>query len=167
MRYANRSSGWAWAYAGMLLAWHVAGCGACAAGEAAAPPAVVDAAAYPTLQAALDAVPSGGGLVRLPPGRFELTKPLVLERAETRVEGAGRATHLVNTNTDGEPALNVRAPGYSDKSRGKRVWRVTLATFRVSGLSAEPFVEYDSIATQGAMPNASAVCALATAISAS
>jgi len=98
-----------------------------------AAPAVVDAAAYPTLQAALDAVPSGGGLVRLPPGRFELAAPLVLPRPDTRVEGAGRATHLVSTNTDGEPALIVRAPGYGEKSRGKRVWRITLANFRVSG----------------------------------
>lgn len=104
-------------------------------GRAAPAPetAVIDAAAYPNLQAALDAVPSGGGLVRLPPGRFELAGPLVLARPDTRVEGAGRATHLVNTNTDGEPALVVRAPGYTDKARGKRVWRVTLANFRVSG----------------------------------
>jgi len=98
-----------------------------------APPAVVDAAAYPTLQAALDAVPSGGGLVRLPPGRFELAEPLVLERSDTRVQGAGRATHLINTNSDGKPAFIVRAAGYSDKERRKRVWRVTLADFRVSG----------------------------------
>lgn len=35
-------------------------------------PAVIDAARYPSLQAAFDALPASGGLVRLPPGEFEL-----------------------------------------------------------------------------------------------
>ena len=39
------------------------------AGPAPAPAsAVIDAARFPTLQAALGAVPAGGGLVQLPPG---------------------------------------------------------------------------------------------------
>jgi len=100
---------------------------------APAKPAVIDAAAYPTLQAALDAVPVAGGLVRLPPGRFELGRPLVLSRGDTRIVGSGTATHLVNTNTDGQPALILRPPGYSDTSRRPRLWRVHLADFRISG----------------------------------
>jgi len=107
--------------------------GAAEKADATAPPAVIDAADHTTLQAAFDAVPTSGGVVRLPPGRFELTEPLVLERPDTRVEGAGRATHLVNTNTDGRPALIVRAPGYDETKRRPRVWRITLANFRVSG----------------------------------
>ena len=46
-------------------------------------PAVIDASEYPSLQAAFDAVPMSGGLVKLPPGDFRLTEPLVLERPET------------------------------------------------------------------------------------
>ena len=57
-------------------------------------PAVIDASEYPNLQAAFDAVPMSGGLVKLPPGDFRLTEPLVLERPETRIEGAGAATRL-------------------------------------------------------------------------
>lgn len=103
--------------------------------HAAAPPppaVVVDAAKFPTLQAAFDAVPEAGGLVQLPPGTFELTRPLVLGRGNTRVTGAGAATHLVNRNTDGQPALIVRPPTL-DHDRRARLWRVQLGNFRVTG----------------------------------
>jgi len=131
MRTARLSAGTGWILAAAALL--VTAAVPSAAEEPAREVAVIDAAAYPNLQAAFDAVPEGGGLVRLPPGRFELAEPLVLQRPDTRVEGAGRATHLVNMSAKGEPALVVRAPGYTDKARGKRVWRVTLANFRVSG----------------------------------
>ena len=58
----------------------------------------IDAGAYGTLQEAFDAVPASGGLIRVPPGRYELTEPLVLSREDTRVEGAGAATHIINKN---------------------------------------------------------------------
>ena len=97
------------------------------------PPAtVIDASAYPDLQAAFDAVPEGGGLVRLPPGIFELSTPLVLSRENTRVEGAGAATCLVNVNQEGRPALIVRPPGLDQDPRA-RLWRVQLADFRIQG----------------------------------
>jgi len=95
-------------------------------------PAVIDAAKYPHLQAAFDAVPERGGLVRLPPGDFVLTEPLVLTRPETRVEGAGAATHLINRNEEGQPALVVRPPD-GDANPKAKIWRVALADFRISG----------------------------------
>ncbi len=98
----------------------------------AAKPAVIDAAKFPNLQAAFDAVPPAGGLVRLPPGRFELAQPLVLSRGDTRVEGCGAATCLVNINPDGKPALIVRAPD-REKNPKARLWRVQLADFRICG----------------------------------
>ncbi|MCP5119396.1 MAG: right-handed parallel beta-helix repeat-containing protein, partial [bacterium] len=88
----------------------------------------INAADFATLQEAFDAVPVSGGLVRIPPGRYELAKPLVLSREDIRVEGAGTATHLVNTNEAGQPALVLRAA-----KQGDRIWRVQLANFRVSG----------------------------------
>ena len=96
------------------------------------PAAVIDAAKYPNLQAALDAVPKAGGLVRLPPGDFELTAPLVLTRENTRIEGAGPATRLINRNQQGKPALILRPVDRADQPRS-RVWRVQLADFRISG----------------------------------
>ncbi len=96
------------------------------------PPKIIDAATFPSLQAAFDAVPASGGLVQLPPGRFELTEPLVLERGDTRIVGCGGATHLVNKNEKGQPALVLRAPG-RDKNPKAYAWRVQVADFRISG----------------------------------
>jgi len=93
---------------------------------------VIDASQYPCLQAAFDAVPAAGGLVKLPPGRFELSQPLLLARDDVRVEGAGAATHLVNLNEKGEPALILR-PADRATNRNSFLWRVQLADFRISG----------------------------------
>jgi hypothetical protein len=95
-------------------------------------PAVIDAAQYADLQAAFDAVPITGGLVKLPPGDFRLNEPLVLERPETRVEGAGAATRLINCNREGQPALIVRPPNLKANPTAF-VWRVQLANFRICG----------------------------------
>ena len=53
---------------------------------------VIDAAKFKNLQEALDAVPKGGALVKLPPGKFELTEPLHVHTEDTRLDGAGTAT---------------------------------------------------------------------------
>ena len=99
---------------------------------AATPSRIVDAADFPNLQAAFDAVPESGGLVKLPPGEFELTEPLRLQRENTRVVGAGTGTHLINRNRERAPALILRHPN-RDKNPKARLWRVQLADFRISG----------------------------------
>lgn len=66
---------------------------------------------YDSLQAALDVVPESGGVVQIPPGEFELREPLIVRTANTRIEGAGAASHLVNRNEEGQPALIVRPDG--------------------------------------------------------
>jgi len=103
-----------------------------AAEEPKAQAAVIDAAKYANLQAAFDAVPEAGGLVKLPPGDFKLTTPLILSRGNTRVKGAGAATCLVNCNAKGQPALIVR-PKNRARDRRARIWRVQLADFRICG----------------------------------
>jgi hypothetical protein len=97
------------------------------------PPAVaLDAADYPSLQAALDALPESGGILRLPPGTTEIREPLVLSTAETRLEGSGASTHLKNLNEEGKPALIIR-PKTFDADPKARLWRVQLGNFRISG----------------------------------
>ncbi len=97
-------------------------------------PIVVEATAYPTLQAAFDAVPPSGGLVRLPPGTFKISTPLVIRTAETRIEGAGAATHIINENTEGQPALLLKPSESALAADPKaRLWRVQLADLRISG----------------------------------
>ncbi|MCX8037831.1 MAG: right-handed parallel beta-helix repeat-containing protein [Candidatus Sumerlaeia bacterium] len=109
-----------------------------AASDIAAKPALsarsvsLDAAKFPSLQAALDALPDSGGIVTLPPGTFEITQPLVLSRPESRIEGAGASTHIINKNVTSQPAIIIRPPAYS-AGKQNRLWRVQIGNFRVSG----------------------------------
>ncbi len=95
-------------------------------------PVRVDASDYPSLQAACDALPEAGGMVVLPPGTFELSKPLVISTPETHLSGSGASTHLKNVNESGEPAL-VLQPKNRQEDPKARLWRVSLQNFRVSG----------------------------------
>jgi hypothetical protein len=96
------------------------------------PAAIVDAADHPTLQTALDALPATGGLVRLPPGTFEISSPLVFSSENARLEGSGAATHIVNKNEQGQPAFILRPKDRASNKRS-RIWRLHLANFRISG----------------------------------
>lgn len=94
---------------------------------------VIDASQYASIQAAFDAIPEEGGMVRLPPGTFEITEPLRLQRGDVRIEGAGAATHIVNQNTEGKPALIVAHPDGEKVKKADRLWRVNLTNFRITG----------------------------------
>jgi hypothetical protein len=94
--------------------------------------AVIEAWRYPTIQAAIDALPDEGGLVRLPPGTFEINEPLMITKSDVLIEGAGTATHIKNVNTDGKNALILRHPGNGD-NRNAELWRIRLADFRITG----------------------------------
>jgi parallel beta-helix repeat protein len=87
------------------------------------------------LQAAINALPPAGGIVRVPAGTYEITTPILLVTGDVRLEGAGAATHIINRNTAHQPAIVIRHPGYGKTPRDAkaRLWRVTLANFRVSG----------------------------------
>ena len=93
----------------------------------------IDASQFASLQAAFDAVPEQGGLVRLPAGDFEITEPLLLRRGDVRVEGAGSATNIINRNEDGKPALIVQHPDGAKVKKADRLWRVNLTNFRITG----------------------------------
>jgi len=92
---------------------------------------IIDATDFPTLQAALDALPEQGGMVRLPPGTFEIDEPLVLRRGDASLIGAGTATHIENVNTDGKAALILEHPDGAESK--DKLWRIRLADFRITG----------------------------------
>lgn len=96
------------------------------------PPAEINAADHPTLQAAFDALPASGGIVRLAAKKYEITEPLIVRTPETRLEGAGASTHIVNLNEEGKPALHVRPDEYAENSKA-RIWRLQIGNFRISG----------------------------------
>jgi hypothetical protein len=77
-------------------------------------------------------------VVRIPPGNYDITEPLVISKPETRVEGSGAATHIRNHNEQGKPALILQHPKReaartSAERRESFLWRVQLADFRISG----------------------------------
>ncbi len=95
-------------------------------------PREIRASEYPTVQAALDALPEEGGIVHLPPGTVEIVEPLEIHTADTCLRGSGPSTHIVNKNEKGQPALIVSPQEYENDS-SKRIWRLHLQDFRVSG----------------------------------
>ncbi len=98
---------------------------------------VIRAEEYPTLQAAVDALPTSGGTVLLPPGEFEITKPLMITaKQDVQIKGAGTATHIHNANTAGEPAIVVRPAKPEPATNRDGQWRVQLSDFRVTGNKA-------------------------------
>ncbi|MEX2578017.1 MAG: right-handed parallel beta-helix repeat-containing protein [Verrucomicrobiales bacterium] len=100
--------------------------------EPQASPNIVEASDFDSLQAAIDALPASGGLLRLPAGTFEISEPLVVSTPETRLEGAGASTHIKNTNQEGEPALVLRPADLAEDPKAK-LWRIQLGNFRISG----------------------------------
>lgn len=104
------------------------------AGDTSLPGArlTIDASRYPSIQAAFDAVPAEGGLVRLPAGTFEIAEPLFIRVQDMCVEGAGTATHIKNVNEEGQPALVLVHPDGTE-GRKNELWRVRLANFRITG----------------------------------
>lgn len=90
---------------------------------------------FPTLQAALDALPAEGGLVRLPAGVFEIDKPLRVEKEDVCIEGAGTATLIKNLNESSLPALLLSDPDCKNPKTDRKhsLWRIRLSNFRVTG----------------------------------
>jgi polygalacturonase len=93
---------------------------------------IIDASCYATVQAAIDALPSEGGVVRLPPGTFEISEALKVTKSDVLIEGSGTATHIKNTNTEGDSALILQHSSGQD-SRKAELWRIRLANFRITG----------------------------------
>ncbi len=100
--------------------------------ETATAPVTANAADYPSLQAAVDAIPASGGIVRIPPGTYQLAEPLIIRYGDTRIEGAGTATWIKNLNEDGKPAIVIQ-PEVAEKDARARLWRVEICNLRVTG----------------------------------
>jgi hypothetical protein len=117
----------------VIIAWNHAGSQP-PQGSAKLPGArpAVEAINYPTLQAAIDALPATGGVVRLPAGTFEIKEPLRISQEDVLIEGSGTATHIKNVNTEGQPAIEIDNPARKANARAT-LWRVELQNLRVTG----------------------------------
>lgn len=94
--------------------------------------APIDASLYASLQQAIDALPVEGGVVRIPPGKFQISEPLTIRHDDVLLVGSGTATHIENANTDGLPALRIYRSGAREDSQ-LRLWRVHVSNLRITG----------------------------------
>ncbi len=92
----------------------------------------IEAGTYSSLQEAIDALPVDGGVVRIPPGTFEIYEPLIINKPDVQIEGAGTATHIKNMNTEGKPAMLLQNPNKGE-GRESELWRISLQDFRITG----------------------------------
>src|SRR5262249_10564587 len=108
-----------------LAAWQYAASQPSAPGIARLPGArpAINAANYPSLQAAIDALPPTGGVVILPAGIFEISQPLRISQEDVLIEGSATATHIKNVATDGQPAIEIDNPKRKTDPRAT-LWRV-------------------------------------------
>ena len=92
----------------------------------------IEAGTYPSLQDAINALSEEGGVVRIPPGVFEIYEPLIINKPDVQIEGAGCATHIKNMNREGKPAMLLQ---HLDKGEGPELelWRISLLNFRITG----------------------------------
>ncbi|QDT02078.1 Pectate lyase superfamily protein [Rubripirellula lacrimiformis] len=100
-----------------------------------APAMMVSVSDHPSIQAAIDSLPTSGGIVQIPPGIFELSEPLKIRTSDTLIRGSGAATHLKNNNADGLPAIEIAAATYDGKKTPKDdvLWRVQIVDLQVTG----------------------------------
>jgi hypothetical protein len=93
---------------------------------------IINAGSYPSLQAAIDALPKVGGKVVVPAGTFELNQPLRITQEDVLLEGCGTATQIKNINTDGQPAIIIESPKIKEDPKAV-VWRVQISNLRLVG----------------------------------
>ena len=98
---------------------------------------VLSAGDFPSIQAAIDALPPGGGMVAVPAGVWKISTPIVLRSAVSLV-GAGEGTVIVNTNQEGGNAIEVRGTGtYRDPKYhppgGQGAHGIVIARLQVRG----------------------------------
>lgn len=117
---------------GLLLAWDKVASQSAPAAKLAGSRMAIEAINYPSIQAAIDALPANGGVVRLPAGTFEIKEPLIISQEDVLIEGSGTATHIKNVNTDGKPAIEIDNPARKTNTRAT-LWRVELQNFRLTG----------------------------------
>ena len=88
---------------------------------------------FPSIQAALDALPAEGGVVIVPAGIHKVREPLSINRSNVTLRGEGRGTVIINENQSGKPAIIAR----SDQDPAKNpLWGVTISNMCITGDTA-------------------------------
>lgn len=113
----------------VLMGAALVGCGV-ACTYLSGPSMSLDAADFDSIQDALDALPVGGGLVRIPAGMYCISQPLRISRSNVTLLGEGRATVIINENREGEPAILA---GSEENPEDNPLWGVTVSNLCITG----------------------------------
>jgi len=93
--------------------------------------AEIDAAEYQTIQAAIDALPEAGGIVRIPPGTFEIAEPLIIGKSDVTIEGCHRGRQsLRGPSSESSDCNGPARPGRSILRQYTRRRRARLQQIR-------------------------------------
>jgi hypothetical protein len=132
------------------------------AGGPPAKPAALSAADYPSLQAAVDALPKSGGTILLPPGEFKLQKTLNLSFAArnypqfgVQLKGAGRSATMLLLDTRLQPGLDFTGNSHwkvSDLHIRNRSANVGALLARTPANGRGCCGEFDNVAFDGSYP---------------
>lgn len=92
----------------------------------------INAGDFSSIQAAVNALPAEGGIVEIPAGTFRVDQPIRIFTGDVLLQGSGSATHIINTNSEGQPAL-ILSSDTTDLTGKDPLWRVQLSNFRITG----------------------------------
>jgi parallel beta-helix repeat protein len=93
------------------------------------PPASVNATDYPSIHAAVAALPEAGGTVLIPDGTHEIGNSIIVEQSDVSIIGAGSGTVLKNVSSTGAHTFVIRGRS----GRDGRIWRVKISDMHLRG----------------------------------
>jgi len=91
------------------------------------PDNTVCAGDYATIQEAVDALPEEGGTVYVPAGIYKISEPIIVQKSDVSLIGAGTGTILINTSEDGKNTIELIG------TEEDPIWRVKVSDMHLKG----------------------------------
>jgi parallel beta-helix repeat protein len=93
----------------------------------------LNSADFPSIQAALNALPNHGGLVEVPAGIHRIEEPLLIRKSNVTLRGVGRSTVIFNENRGGQPAIIA---GSAEDPANNPLWGIIISNMLITGDTA-------------------------------
>ncbi len=89
----------------------------------------INAGNYSSIQEAVSALPDEGGTIFIPAGTYEISEPIIIEKSEVTLIGAGSGTILLNISKEGKNTIELTG----QEGEGKSIWRVQVSNMHLKG----------------------------------
>jgi parallel beta-helix repeat protein len=90
---------------------------------------VINACNYCTIQEAVSAIPDEGGTVFIPAGIYNISEPIIIDKSDVTLMGAGSGTILLNTSEEGKNTIELKG----EEGEGKSIWRIQVSNMHLKG----------------------------------